>query len=49
MDLKHLGHGKVVEPSSARGMPDDVHACARSLMGMAPNGFAHGLPLFMVA
>jgi len=49
MGWKHPGQGKVVEPSSARGMPDDVQICARSLMDMAPNEVAHGLPLFMVA
>ena len=49
MGWKHPGQGKEVEPSSARGMPDDVQTCARSLMVMAPNEVAHGLPLFMVA
>ena len=49
MGKKHPGQGKVVEPSSARGMPDDVQTFARSLMDSAPNGLAHGLPLFMVA
>jgi len=49
MGWKHPGQGKEVEPSSARGMPDDVQTCARSLMDMAPNEVAHGLPLFMVA
>jgi hypothetical protein len=49
MGWKHPGQGKEVEPSSLRGMPEDVQTFARSLMEMAPNDFAHGLPLFMVA
>ena len=44
MGWKHPGQGKVVEPSSARGMPEDVQTFARSLMGMAPCKVAHGLP-----
>ena len=46
---KHPGQGKVVEPSSAKGMPDDVQVLARSLMWMPRSDSAHDLPLFMVA
>jgi hypothetical protein len=49
MGLKHPGQGKVVEPSSARGTPEEVQRLARSLMGMPRNESPHGLPLFMVA
>ena len=49
MGWKHPGQGKVVEPSSANGMPDDVQVLARSLMWMPRSESAHDLPLFMVA
>ena len=47
--LKQPGHGKVVEPFSARGIPDDVQVVARSLILVPRDESAHALPFFMVA
>jgi hypothetical protein len=44
MGLKHPGQGKVVEPSSARGIPEEVQLLARSLMGMPRYGSATTSP-----
>jgi hypothetical protein len=46
---KHPGQGKDVEPSSARGTPDDVQTLALLLMVMPRYGIGHDLPFFMVA
>jgi len=42
--LKHPGQGKVVEPASASGIPEEVQVAARSLMLMPRNGSATASP-----
>lgn len=43
MGWKHPGQGKVVEPFSERGMPEEVQFVARSVMSM-PRGYASPRP-----
>jgi hypothetical protein len=49
MGLKQPGHGKVVDPFSASGTPEEVQVLARSLMCRPRDASRQGLPLFMVA